>query len=181
MLMITHNVAVSNGMDLSEITDQAKVVYKNGVVAYIKEGLFLLVTEKLIPTFQLETYPDDIISLIQTGKLDLWPLRKFNGKDLIEDFLQRTIRKKELGDLKKIENAKVDEICSKYPQVSEDLKDKMLNLDMYYDYIDDGSQWRAAKQTHDIVINALKEVGAENLYKEFSDFTYNKVKQYSKN
>lgn len=171
MIKINGTILLSNGLDVNLEEGMHAGQYADGT-KYIVSGYKIIFITERISVFN---EPDDeaMLALYEAGWFDLWFLKNFNGKDYrfarpelharIEEKKQREERKK-----------KVQELESKYPEVPDELKERIRNLDHYHEYGDDGKVWRNAQDRHDKVIEELNAIGKLDLYKEYRKLIFTK-------
>lgn len=176
MIIISHNVAVSNGDDMTGKTRHQSVLkdgtkYHIGLTAenpelrYGQSGhMYILETEYICdPSDNLA-----LIKAIEDGKFERFPLRSFNNRDLVHNF--HCIILNRITGAKHVEqrNQKVQALQSKYPTVPFEVFELLSRLDWHYDYTDDIKVWRAAKDRHDSMKQKLTQLNAIGLYQDYN-------------
>ena len=167
MFSINNKVAITNGLPyFGEITGE----YKNGTVVHLDKGLFVVETERIV-----ENDPTEVIQAIDSGKFDIWPLRQYGGRDLISDLREYLYKKLKTETAIKEFQTKVRALEQKWSKIPTELLEEVKSLDFYYDYIDDGGQWRAAKNTHDTALGKLRVIDAEGFYSEYQELVFRRT------
>ena len=163
MFKINGILAITNGETF--IGDVIlKGEYANGTKYFIIERTLVISTEKIIDNPNDE---QEVLKAIEEGKLDFWPLTTFRGWKNIQNLKGSIVKKIEEDKQRQERKKKVQELESLYPDVPDDLKERIRNLDHYHHYSDDGKVWRHAQDRHDKVIEELNAIGKLDLYKEY--------------
>lgn len=166
MFLIHNLLAITNG--LHSIRNHIGGTYADGTRYYFDKLDYG--TRLVIETPVLVDDPSDtgVLKAIEEGKLNLFPLTTFQGRNSVEDMRKRLTGKIETAKRIAAFDAKVAELNTRYPQVSEELREMVRYHDWYYSYSDDISVYRAGKAREDKIKAALKEVNAEGYYNEYS-------------
>jgi hypothetical protein len=176
MIIISHNVAVSNGQDMSGKTKHEGSM-KDGTKYHIgltvenpelrygqSDHIYILETEYICD-------PSDnkaLAKAIEDGKFERFPLRAYNGRDLVHNFQSIVFNRITNAKHAEERNQKVQALQSKYHRVPSEIFELLSRLDWHYDYTDDINVWRAAKDRHDTVKQKLTELNAIDLYKDYN-------------
>lgn len=171
MYKINRKIAITNGeRPFIDFSDTRKSNYANGTVYYIVDGVLVIETDVIIT----DTTTEGVLSVIEKGGLDIWPLRHFRGYDNVaklEQALKDALRcEKEMMEFKQ----KVLALEQKFPNLPEKIKKKVYNLDHYYEYSDDISVYRNAKAAHEEVIKTLEELNSKEFYVEYTSILFKK-------
>lgn len=177
MIIISHNVAISNGEDMSGKTKHQSVL-KDGTKYHIgltvenpqlrytisqTGSMYILETEHICdPTDNIA-----LIKAIEYGKFERFPLRSFNNCDLVRNFHNIVLTRIASARQTEERNQKVQDLQSKYPTVSFEVFELLSRLDWYYNYTDDIKVWRAAKNRHDDMKQKLTQLNAIGLYQDY--------------
>lgn len=165
MILINNMLAITNGEDFKP--NHLSGQYADGTVYHLHElqyGTRLVIeTDKLVE----DTTDEGILNAIDNGKLDIFPLTNYGGKNSVIG-LFKSINQK-LENIRRIKeyNEKVTKLSAKYPQIPAELLQELNNHDWYFGFSDDISVYRAGSAHRKELLAKLKEINAEGYYHEY--------------
>lgn len=166
MFLIHNLLAITNGQNYD--TGHIGGTYANGTRYYLHKlgyGTRLVIET---PVLVEDTSDEGVLKDIEDGKLDIFPLNNFGGRDTVAAHKRGLFENQEAARKVAAFDVKVAELNSRYPQVTEELRKMVKYHDWYYEYSDAGSVYRAGVAREKAIKAALKEVGAEGYFSEYS-------------
>lgn len=165
MILINNILAITNGepFQCNHLSGQ----YVDGTVYHLQKmeyGTRLVIeTKKLVEN----NSDDDIMQAIDEGKLDIFPLTTYQGRNAVVGLLKDVNRRIEDARATQAFYEKLNKLSAKYPQIPEELRQELRNHDWYFEFSDDIKVYRAGKQHKDHLLAKLKEINAEGYYHEY--------------
>ena len=165
MLLINDVLAITNGtvFQCNHLTGQ----YADGTVYYLQKlqyGIGLVIETKMLVE---DTTDTGILQAIDEGKMDIFPLTTHRGKNAVITLRKNTNRKIEAALAAKAYQDKLDYLNAKYPQIPPELLAELRNHDWHFKYSDDIKIYRRGNKEKEYLMTKLKEIGAEDHYKEY--------------
>lgn len=165
MILINNGLAITNGDEFKP--NHLSGQYANGTVYHLhvlEYGTRLVIeTGKLVE----DTSDEGILNAIDNGKLDIFPLTTYGGKNSVIGLLKSINRR--LENIRRIKeyNEKLAKLSAKYPQIPAELLQELKNHDWYFEFSDDISVYRAGNAHKKELLAKLKEINAEDYYHEY--------------
>ena len=167
MFLIHNLLAITNGQNY--VSNHIGGTYENGTRYHLRildYGTRLVIET---PVLVDDTSDEGVLKAIEQGKLDIFPLTTFQGRNPVVDLSERLSEKIENANKRTAFNAKVAELNARYPQVTEELREMVRYHDWYYHYTDDINAYRDGEVREGKIKDALKEVKAEGYYWDYSN------------
>lgn len=172
MFLIHNLLAITNGQNYG--TSLVSGSYANGTRYHLHKleyGTRLVIET---PVLVEDTSDEGVLKAIEEGKLNIFPLTTFQGRNPVADLRKRLVEKIENAKRAAVFDSKVSDLNARYSQVSGELREMIRNHDWYYRYTDDIRVYRAGEAREDKIKAALKEVNAEGYYTEYSSLIHNR-------
>lgn len=173
MLLINHRLAITNGQDYERVymdgTERIVGVgsYANGTRYCLYKMGFGTRTVIETPTLVEDTSDEGILKAIEEGKLDIFPLTTYGGKNCVLLLKERVSEKLIASKRKLFFDQGLAVLNEQYPQVTQDIRDMLSNHDWYYMYSDDVNVYRSGKDQRDKIMDLLSAVDAKDYYSEY--------------
>ena len=165
MILINNALAITNGDGFKP--NHLSGQYADGTVYHLHEleyGTRLVIeTGKLVE----DTGDAGILNAIDNGKLDIFPLTTYQGKNSVAGLMKSINQRLENIRRLKEYNEKLVKLNAKYPQIPAELLEELRNHDWYFEFSDDIRVYRNGKQHKDHLLAKLKEINAEGYYHEY--------------
>lgn len=172
MFLIHNLLAITNGQNY--VSNHIGGTYGNGTRYHLRKLEYRprLVVET--PVLVEDTSDEGVLKAIEEGKLNIFPLTTFQGRNSVEYLRKTLVEKRETAKRAAVFDSKVSDLNARYSQVSGELREMIRNHDWYYRYTDDIRVYRAGEAREDKIKAALKEVNAEGYYTEYSSLIHNR-------
>ena len=166
MLLINNILAITNGQNY--VSNHIGGTYGDGTRYHLRKleyGTRLVIET---PVLVEDTSDEGVLKAIDDGKLDIFPLTTYLGRNTVQELHKRLLEKQETDKKTAVFNAKVDELNARYPQVSEEVRVMVRYHDWYYAYSDSITVYRNGRSSENKILELLREVNAEGYFNEYS-------------